>query len=307
MHFAILTPNKTVREKWQRALSRIVPEARIQTEPSFSDPETVTAVLVWRHPPGSLQQFKNLKFIFSMGAGVDHIFEDEQIPRNIPIARIVDPGMAFSMSNFILMAVLNHHKNWYQYWEDQQNKVWNQYVYAELPVRIGILGIGFLGMDVALKLHQLGFSTFGYSMAKKDTPFLSFWGDALPEFLSKINVLVCTVPYTPKTQRLLSKSLFDMLSEPTYLINVSRGGVHVENDILKALESGQLSGAFLDVFEKEPLPKDSPIWHHPKIKMTPHIASITTPSEGARQFVENYKCLQKGLPLLNTVSWGKMY
>lgn len=126
-------------------------------------------------------------------------------------------------------------------------------------------------------------------------------------FLKKINVLICTVPLTPQTKGLLNKSFFKKLNNQTYLINVSRGEVHVEKDIIEAINNGKLSGAFLDVFEKEPLPKDSPIWSHPKIKITPHIASLSYSDEGVRQVMENFDRLNKNKTLLNLVDRKKMY
>ena len=118
---------------------------------------------------------------------------------------------------------------------------------------------------------------------------------------------MCTVPLTPKTRGLLSTKLFYMLTNPTYLINVSRGAVHVENDIIRAIEEGKLTGAFLDVFEKEPLPNNSPLWQNPKIKITPHIASLTYPKESIRQALENFQRIKNGKKPHNEVSRGNMY
>ncbi len=162
-------------------------------------------------------------------------------------------------------------------------------------------------MDVAKKLHSLNFNFFGYSKDKKATPFKSFSGNSLSSFLNIINVLICTVPLTPQTKKLLNKNFFQKLKNQTYLINVSRGEVQVEKDIIEAINNGKLSGAFLDVFEKEPLPKDSPIWSHPKIKITPHIASLSYSDEGVRQVMENFERLNKNETLLNLADRKKMY
>ena len=205
------------------------------------------------------------------------------------------------------MAVLNHHRSFYDFQHAREKSHWAQFEFDERSLKIGVLGTGFLGMDIAKKLHMLGFSVTGYSNSHKDTPFPSYAGDQIDTFLSEVNVLICLVPYTPKTEGLLNYKLFKKFSEPTYLINVSRGSVQVEKDILKALDEGLLSGAFLDVFEQEPLPSKSPLWQHPSVQITPHIASLTYPKESVHQVMDCLEKIEKGLPLTQEVSRVKKY
>tara|TARA_B100000575_G_scaffold210699_1_gene171719 strand:- start:4618 stop:5538 length:921 start_codon:yes stop_codon:yes gene_type:complete len=306
MKFAIIAP-ETQTKKWKVEFEKQAPGEEILIGYETDRPEEIECVLVWGHPKGSLKKFRNLKLIFSMGAGVDHILNDDTIPKNIPISRIVDPQMAFSMTNYILMAVLNYQRCWYDFQDAQTRNHWAQFEFDEKNLKIGILGIGHLGMDAANALNRLGFEVFGYSNSLKETIFPSFYGNQLSEFLNKINVLVCTVPLTPKTKGLLSAKLFNDLAFPTYLINVSRGAVHVESDIINAIKEGKLTGAFLDVFEKEPLPKDSPLWENPKIKITPHIASLTYAKESIRQALENFQRIENGEKPLNEVNRDNMY
>ena len=306
MKFVIIAPEIPTK-KWTDSFKKLYPQIPILIGDKTKTPEEVTLAMVWKQKHGILSKFKNLKLIISMGAGVDNIISDKTISSKIPICRIVDKQMAFSMSNYIIMAVLNYHRNWYDYDYAQKKKHWAQFEIDERNVNIGILGIGHLGMDVAKKLYSLDFNVIGYSKNKKSTPFKSFYGDSLSLFLKKINVLICTVPLTPQTKGLLNKSFFKKINNQTYLINVSRGEVHVEKDIIEAINNGKLSGAFLDVFEKEPLPKDSPIWSHPKIKITPHIASLSYSDEGVRQVMENFDRLNKNKTLLNLVDRKKMY
>tara|TARA_X000000950_G_scaffold289197_1_gene410668 strand:+ start:3956 stop:4876 length:921 start_codon:yes stop_codon:yes gene_type:complete len=306
MKFAIIAP-ETQTKKWKVEFEKQAPEEELLIGYETDTPDEIECVLVWGHPKGSLEKFKNLKLIFSMGAGVDHILNDETIPKHIPISRIVDPQMAFSMTNYILMAILNYQRCWYDFQHAQSISRWAQFEYDEKNLNVGILGIGHLGLDAANALYRLGFQVYGYSNSMKETIFPSFYGNQLKEFLEKINVLVCTVPLTPKTRGMLSYDLFCKLIQPTYLVNVSRGAVHIEKDIIKAIEEGKLTGAFLDVFEKEPLPKDSPLWKHPKIKITPHVASLTYAEESIRQALENYQRIKNGKKLINEVSRYKMY
>lgn len=306
MSFIIIAPPIPT-QKWKEELELIAPEIPLVIGSETDRPEDIICALVWKQQRGILSRFKNLKLIFSMGAGVDHILEDDSIPSHIPICRVIDPQMAFSMSNYILMAVLNHHRSFYDYQKAQLKNHWAQFDFAERNLKIGVLGTGFLGMDVANKLHHLGFSVFGYSTSHKKTPFPSYSGTEIDSFLAQINVLICLVPYTPKTEALLNYDLFKKLSQPTYLINVSRGSVQVENDILKALDKGILNGAFLDVFEHEPLPNESPLWQHPAVQITPHIASLTYPKESVRQALDCFDRVEKGLPLINSVDRNRMY
>jgi glyoxylate/hydroxypyruvate reductase A len=306
MHFAIIAPEVPT-EQWKKELERLAPEVNLVIGSETDQAEEVRCAMVWKQKRGALSKFKNLKLIFSMGAGVDHILEDDTIPKQIPICRVVDRQMAFSMSNYILMAVLNHHRSFYDFQKAKHQKHWAQFDFQERLLKIGVFGTGFLGMDAAMKLHHLGFSVVGYSNSPKDTPFPSYAGDQIDDFLSQINVLICLVPYTPKTDGLLNLSLFQKLTEPTYLINVSRGSVQVEKDIIKALDEGILCGAFLDVFEQEPLPKSSPLWTHPSLQITPHVASLTYPRESVLQMLDCFKRVEGGLPLLNEIDRKKMY
>ena len=306
MRFAIIAP-PTPTQKWKENFEKIAPHISLVIGSKTKYPEEVLCAMVWNQPKGSLTEFKNLKLIFAMGAGVDHIMKDETIPDHIPICRVVDPQMAFSMTNYILMALLNHHRSWYEFQASQNKKHWAQFEFFERPIRVGVLGIGHLGMDAANKIHHLGFPVVGFSNSPKKTDFHSYTGNEFHKFIEQINVLICTVPHTPKTHALLNYKLFQKLKEPTYLINVSRGSVQVEKDIIKALNEGLLSGAFLDVFEKEPLPKNSPLWDHPKVKITPHIASLTYPKESTYQVLDCFDRLEKGLPLPQEVSRKKMY
>ena len=306
MKFAIIAP-PTQTKKWEIEFYKQAPNEEVLIGYETDKPQEIECVMVWGHPKGSLKKFRNLKLIFSMGAGVDHILNDNTIPKDIPISRIVDPQMAFSMTNYVLMAILNYQRCWYDFQDAQKRNHWAQFEFDEKNLRIGILGIGHLGMHAANALYRLGFEVFGYSNSLKETVFPSFYGKQLEDFLKEINVLVCTVPLTPKTRGLLSAKLFDRLTNATYLINASRGAVQLENDIIRAIEEGKLTGAFLDVFEKEPLPKDSPLWQNPKIQITPHVASLTYAEESIRQALENFRRVKNGSAPLNEVSRENMY
>ena len=296
------------RNKWITIFKKLIPDWEIQSLESIKNKDLIDTALVWNHPRGIFKEFKNLSLVCSLGAGVDHLISDPDIPRGIKITRIVDPLLSFSMSNYVIMAVLQYHRKFDKYIEDQKNKIWDHDLSNEINISIGVLGLGNLGGDAAIKLKNIGFDVYGYSPSPKQINGVKcFSGDEMDKFLKRINVLVCTVPYTPKTHGLLSRKLFNQLSNPTYLINVARGKVQNEKDIINAINEGILTGAFLDVFEKEPLPVSSLLWGHKKIKITPHIASITNAEAGAKQIIENYNRNKKREPLLNQINLEKGY
>jgi glyoxylate/hydroxypyruvate reductase A len=257
--------------------------------------EKITTAVVWNHRPGLFKQLPNLKLIASLGAGVDHIMNDPDIPPQVSITRIIGDGLSGPMSNFCIGAILHHQRQFDKYLIDKSTKTWDQEPNPEREINVGIMGLGALGADLAEKLNYLGFNVFGLSQSrKKIAHVVSYLNAELDLFLSKINILVVMVPATESTRAILSKKLFDKLNKGTYLINVARGHHQVNGDIIDALENGQLSGAFLDVFPEEPLPKQSSLWDHPKIMITPHIAVVTKINEAVPQIIASHKRVRIG-------------
>lgn len=306
MSLVIISPGKDP-NIWIEEFHQLDPELEFEIFPDVKNPDKVTTAFVWNHPMGILNNFPNLKLISSMGAGVDHILKDDSIPHDIPIVRIVDEKLTFSMTNYVVMAVLNFHRQLPRYQKNQADKIWDMNN-PEIDVKIGVMGVGALGKDVLDKLNNLGFPVVGYGFSKKsefDYPYYS--NEKLADFLKEVNVLVCLLPLTPDTENILDKKLFAKCNPGTYLINVARGKHLVDEDLIEAIDSGQLSGAMLDVYREEPLPKDHPFWENSKITMTPHIASVTNPEAAAPQVIENIKRLKSNQELINLVDRTKGY
>lgn len=308
MSLVIIAPNRNV-DEWLDGFKKLDENLSIQVWPHIPDPENVEGAVVWNHPEGILRDFPNLKFISSMGAGVDHILKDPTLPEGIPIVRIVDDALTRPMTNYLLMATFFFQRKLDKYIVDRNNKVWDQATNPEREIRVGVMGLGVLGTDIATKLTQLEFDVYGYSKSGKDIKGVkSFTGEAeLPEFLKKINVLICLLPLTHQTRNILDKSLFQKLNKGTFLINVARGQHLVEEDLIEAIDEGIISGAFLDVYRKEPLPSNHPFWEHPKIMLTPHIASITNPPAAIPQIYNNLQAINHGRPLQNKVDMDQEY
>jgi glyoxylate/hydroxypyruvate reductase len=271
---------------------------------NIAAPADIAYACVWMPPHGLLAALPNLRVVFSLGAGVDHILGDPTLPA-VPIVRIVDPDLTMRMTEYITLHVLMHHRGQRRYDAQQRERLWR-----ELPqppaaqVAVGIMGLGVLGRDAALTLRRLGFRVAGWSRTPKDIAGIAtFQGDnGLAEFLCRTEILVCLLPSTPATSGILNLELFRQLKRDgalggAYLINAGRGAQQVDADILAALEEGLLAGATLDVFPTEPLPQTSPLWTHPKVTVTPHCAAASDPEPLVANILRQIDRLEAGLPL----------
>lgn len=297
-------------DAWAEALTENYPGLKVALWPYEGDPAAITYALVWQPPKGELKRYPNLKAIFSIGAGIDHLASDPELPRSVPIVRMVEPGLTAGMSEYVVLAVLNHHRFMLDYAAMRRARVWEEI--PQLPAearQVGVLGLGVLGRDALEKLKPFGFRLAGWSRTPKSiTGITCFHGSGgLNEFLAGTDILVCLLPLTPETKGILNAKTFARLPAGAAVINVGRGAQLVEEDLLAALDSGQISGATLDVFQQEPLPEDHPFWDHPRIFMTPHVASMTIPTTAARQVVANIQRLEAGEALQHVVDLQRGY
>ena len=293
---------------WISALKNVDPTLDIRVWPDVGNPNDIEFALVWRYPSGILKQFPDLKCISSLGAGVDHIMSDHERPQHVPIVRVIDKLLVRDMTQYIVLAVLNYTRHYDEYRNYQKNQQWTR-LPPNNEINVGIMGLGQLGQDAAAKLRDLGFAVLSWSNSAKDFAGIKvFQGDKqFSTFLAQTHILVNLLPLTPATRDILNQTTFQQLPKGAYIINVARGDHLVENDLIIALDSGQLSGASLDVFRTEPLPPSHPFWLHPKIKITPHSASVTNPKSVAAQIVDNYHRALAGKPLLHLVDVKKGY
>jgi len=278
--------------------------------PEIGNPAGIEYALVWQPEPGLLARLPKLRLIVGLGAGVDHLLRDPDLPRHIPILRLVDPYMTDAMSEFVVLQVLRLHRQDLDYLAQQRAREWRELEQknaAERPV--GILGFGTLGQDAGRKLKGLGFPVAGWSrLTKAVAGFATHAGSAgLDALVAGSEILVCLLPLTAATEGILNKALFARLPRGAGLVNAGRGGHLVEEDLIPALDSGQLSGAVLDVVREEPLPSEHPFWRHPRITVTPHIAAETHPPTAAAIIGEAIRHFEAGLPVANLVDWRRGY
>jgi len=295
---------------WREAFQFASPELDCRSWQAPGDLSEIEYAFVWKPEKGSLRRFPNLKCIFSIGAGVDHLLGDVDLPEGVPVVRMVEPELTRGMSEYVALHVLRYHRDLPALQQSQRARQWNELITPTAPHRrVGIMGFGVLGQAAAEALRVFGFDLACWSRTAKDFPGgESFHGsDGLVSFLARTEILVCLLPLTPETEGILNRDLFASMPRGAWLINAARGGHQVEEDILEALQSGQLAGATLDVFETEPLPKDHVFWSHPRITVTAHIASVTQPRSAAVEVVANIVRIEAGEPPLNTVDMGAGY
>lgn len=294
-------------EEWVVGLSKDKKISKVHVWPTQENLDAVEVLLVWKPlPTGVIERLPNLKFISSMGAGVDHLLGDPQIPVGIPVARIVDARLKVDMTNYVMMSVMMHQRQFSLQSTNQAQRKWDRITYENK--RVGVMGLGQLGAHLATTLANTGFEVSGYSRTEKSIEGVDCYvADEKDQFLSNLDILVNLLPVTGQTEDILNSTLFSKLKNECYLINVARGAHLNESDLIKALDSNQLSGAMLDVFKQEPLPSAHPFWLHPRITVTPHVASVTTPSSAMKLILENCRRLETSEEFLHLVDLERGY
>jgi len=290
-------------EFWLPLLSRALPADKIFSEVQGS----IDVALVATPPPGTLEKLEGVKLIQSLWMGVEKLLADPHLPKGVPIARLIDPGMVAAMSETVLGHVLDWHRHVYRYRAYQAEVKWRRHKqYLASDRTVGILGLGELGGDAARKLLALGFNVAGFSRRPKTLEDVKCFTD-LEAMLPGVDALVCLLPLTAQTKGILNARTLGLLKKHACLINVARGGHLVIGDLLKLLDSGHLAHAYLDVFESEPLPADSPLWRHPGVTITPHSAALTEPRTAIARVVENIERVRRGETPLHLVDFAAGY
>jgi glyoxylate/hydroxypyruvate reductase A len=297
---------------WRRHFADLAPALDVRWwDDATVDPAAVRYALVWDPEPGRLGAYPNLAAIFGSGAGVDFIASDPALPRHVPLVRMATPGAAQRMGEFVVWAVLSLMKEARRIAIAQAERRWDAFEPERIATTttVGIMGLGHMGAAAARMLQPMGFEVIGWSRTRKSLPGVrSFVGEEERDaFLHASDILVCLLPATPETQGILSKPLFDRLRDGTGLINVGRGSQQKIDDILAALECGRLSGAVVDVFEQEPLPADHPAWTHPRLLVTPHVASLPPRRERVDHVARLIAALERGEALPNTYDHERGY
>ncbi len=284
-------------EDWLPLLQKALPEDQFLLKSDGA----VDVALVAHPPPGTLERLGGAKLIQSLWMGGGKLLADPALPRHVPLARLVDPGMVAAMSEMVLAHVLDWHRHLFLYRYHQAHGTWRQLEQKLASDRtVGLLGLGELGADAARKLVALGFRVTGYSRRPKEIEGVRRVTD-LQLFLEQTDALVCLLPLTPQTRGILNSETFRRLKQGACIINLARGGHVVTADLIRALDSGHLSRAYLDVFDEEPLPPESPLWRHPAVTITPHIAALTEPRTAVPVIAANIERVRRAEAPLHLV------
>ena len=295
---------------WKEHLQSLLPElpCRLWDEPG--DDDAIRYAVVWKPPAGGLRRFANLEVIISIGAGIDHILVDPQLPRGVPIIRTTGDDLSVRMREYVCLHVLRIHRQLPAIEAAQPLREWRQLVNPPAyQRRVGVMGLGNLGADCARTLSMIGFDVRGWSRRPKTMDGIeTFAGpSALKAFLADTDILVCLLPLTDTTRDVLNADLFAAMPKGSSIINAARGEHLNEQDLLSALASGQIASATLDVFHQEPLPVEHPFWDHPSILVTPHVASLIDPVAGGQAIATNLRKFIKGEPIADLVDLEQGY
>jgi glyoxylate/hydroxypyruvate reductase A len=295
--------------EWAQLFATKAPDLPFHIWPDIGQPENVRYLAAWLPPENLETQFPNLELLFSVGAGVDQ-FDLVALPLDLPVVRMTESGIITGMVEYVTMAVLGLHRDLLTYVDQQRQKVWQQQrVYPASKRQVGVLGVGMLGRAVLGKLDAFGFRLAAWSRSRHEIDGIRCFAgaDELPAFLEATDIVVCLLPLTRATHGILNAELFTRMPRGAALIHVGRGPQLDHASLLAALDSGQISAAVLDVTDPEPLPVDHPLWSHPKILLTPHIASMTQPDTAVDLVLENIRRYREGEPLIGLVDRDRGY
>jgi len=297
---------------WLKALKAHMPQRQVHLWDQ-TDAATLAQIpyaLVWRPPVDFFDGLTGLRAIFNLGAGVDALLTHQGMPKDVPIVRIVDGGMAAQMAEYALYGVLHVHRRFDVMADQQKRGVWaDPGICDPAETRIGLLGLGALGLGVIEKLRPFGFPLSGWSRSFRSVEGVQTYAglENLPAFLRNCDVLIVLLPLTEETRNLLSADRLALLPEGASLINLARGALVDEAALLERLNSGALRFALLDVFHQEPLPPGHPFWHHPRVIVTPHASAATLPGPAIAQITANIAAFERGEAMVGVVDPARGY
>ena len=299
-------------DSWDDWAQRLAPHlASIRFVDLMSDDAMQADIaLVWAPPSGRLAALPHLRGIIMQGQGVDHMMADASVPRDIPLVRLVDPDMSAALSHWAILAALDFWRDGPYYRAQQLKKIW-----APKPQRpaqggvVGVMGIGAIGSVIAAQFAGLGFRVKGWARTPRQLDEVAVYAgiDELDNFLHDVQILVSVLPLTPETRGIMNADLFAKLAPGACVINGGRGPQIVDDDLLAALESGQVGAAVLDVFETEPLPESHPFWSNDQVAVWPHVAAQTNPETAAQQVATAIGAIMAGKAPANQVDWERGY
>lgn len=295
--------------QWARLFAEKAPDIPFRLWPDIGDPSSVRYLAAWQPPDDPVHTFPNLEVVFSVGAGIDQ-FDLSRVPDHVAVVRMIEPGIIEGMVEYVTHAVLTIHRDLLDYAQQQQQRVWRELPpRAAATRRIGVLGLGMLGVAVLERLRLFNFPCAGWGRSPHALEGIECYAgsETLDMFLARTDILIGLLPLTPATRGLLDRRLFAKLPRGASFVSVGRGPQVNQQDLLDALDSGQLHSAILDVTDPEPLPASHPLWTHSRVRITPHIASTTRPDTAVDVILDNLRRHRAGLPMLGLIDRQRGY
>lgn len=290
-------------EVWRRLFAEQMPDMSFRIWPDVGDAAQVRYLAAWAPPAEVVHALPNLEILFSTGAGVDQLAAGA-LPPGLRIVRMVEPGIIAGMAEYVTMAVLALHRDLPFLIAEQRAGRWTFRAPPLAAQRtVGIMGLGELGRASLEALRPFGFPLIGWSRSRHHIDGVDCFAgeDELPAFLARTDILVCLLPLTPQTRGILSRETFAQLPRGAMIVNAARGGHLVDEDLIEALDSGQIGAAMLDVTDPEPLTSGHRFYDHPAIILTPHIASVTRSESSGAVLIDNLRRLAAGLPPIGEI------
>jgi glyoxylate/hydroxypyruvate reductase len=294
---------------WRETLNEQLPHIEVRIWPETGNVADIE-YLAFMHPDfDALPTFPNLKAMFSRSAGVESFIKHPKLPK-APLGKVEPPGGDPMMTEYVVMHVLRLHRDMPGYQAAQANREWRRVrIVRPDERRIGFLGYGMMAQAPAAVLKSLEFKVSAWVRRPRTAGEIPIYHgqDQLEAFLNQTDIAVCLLPLTRETEGIFCARTFAMMPKGAMLVNVGRGKHIVEKDLISALDSGQLSYAALDALWPEPLPKDNPLWSHPKVTVMPHVARRPTVAQLVGQIAANIRSLESGGPLLQQIDVGLGY